>query len=73
MRVIAAQWEAWSAIQEKSTAGSHPVEDQVNPAQPNRITWYASTGWTKPYPGDSRVLAPNEVPGRDNPPQELGD
>ncbi|WP_405683627.1 bifunctional YncE family protein/alkaline phosphatase family protein [Streptomyces sp. NBC_00057] len=73
MREIAAQWEAWSAIQAKSTGGSHPVEDQVNPAQLNRITWYASTGWTKPYPGDSRVLAPNEVPGRDNPPQELGD
>ncbi|WP_406498605.1 hypothetical protein OG936_28790 [Streptomyces sp. NBC_00846] len=35
--------------------------------------WDASTGWTKPYPGDSRVLAPNEVPGRDNPPQELAD
>ncbi|WP_406384700.1 hypothetical protein [Streptomyces sp. NBC_01618] len=35
--------------------------------------WDASTGWTKPYPGDSRVLAPHEVPGRDNPPQELGD
>ncbi|MFG2558885.1 hypothetical protein [Streptomyces sp. NPDC048496] len=34
---------------------------------------YASTGWTKPYPGDDWILAPNEVPGRDTPPQEIGD
>ncbi|WP_392839940.1 hypothetical protein [Streptomyces sp. LN500] len=45
----------------------------MNPAQPNRFTWHASTGWTKPYPRDDRVLSPDEVPGRDTPPQEIGD
>ncbi|WP_411088608.1 hypothetical protein [Streptomyces sp. 061-3] len=45
----------------------------MNPAQLNRITWYASTGWTKPYPGDDRVPSPDEVPGRDKPPQAIGD
>ncbi|MEW2486364.1 hypothetical protein [Streptomyces sp. NPDC048411] len=58
LREIAAQWEAWSAIRAETTGGSHPREDQVNPAQLNRITWYASTGWTKPYPGGDRILAP---------------
>ncbi|MCX4531826.1 hypothetical protein OHA79_35100 [Streptomyces sp. NBC_00841] len=45
---FAAQWEAWSTIQAKTTGSSHPREDQVKPAQLNRIIWYASTGWTKP-------------------------
>ncbi|GAA1884654.1 bifunctional YncE family protein/alkaline phosphatase family protein [Streptantibioticus ferralitis] len=67
---IAQQWQAWSAMQQ--TGGSKPKLDQVNPAQLNRIDWYAATGWTRPYPGDQRILAPNEVPGRDTPPQELG-
>ncbi|MFB6777984.1 hypothetical protein ACFCX0_11240 [Streptomyces sp. NPDC056352] len=66
------QWEAGSTIQATSRGGSHPREDQVNPAQLNRITWCVSTGWTKPYPGDDRVPSPIEVPGRDNP-QEIGD
>jgi hypothetical protein len=29
----------------------------------NRYTWYATTGWTKPYPGDAMIYAPNQVPG----------
>jgi energy-coupling factor transporter ATP-binding protein EcfA2 len=66
---IARQWETWSAQQK--TNGSKPEEDRTNPAQLNRIDWYASTGWTRPYPGDSRILGPNEVPGKDDPPQEL--
>lgn len=68
MQDLAKQWQTWSTQQK--TGGSKPEEDQVNPAQLNRINWYASTGWTKPYPGDKRILGPNEVPGKDNPPQE---
>ncbi|MDF3293547.1 bifunctional YncE family protein/alkaline phosphatase family protein [Streptomyces silvisoli] len=67
---IARQWQAWSAIQR--TGGAKPQLDQVNPAQLNRVDWYQATDWTRPYPGDQRILAPNEVPGRDTPPQELG-
>jgi hypothetical protein len=29
----------------------------------NRYTWYQTHAWTKPYPGDSKVFAPNDVPG----------
>ncbi len=64
------QWAAWSVDQFAS--GALTSEDSVNPAQMNRLTWYASTGWSRPYPGDARILSPDEVPGRDLPPQELG-
>ena len=35
--------------------------DAVDPALLNRDTWYAATGWTRPYPGDDKVLTPDEV------------
>jgi hypothetical protein len=52
-----AAWAQWSAKQNWSS------EDMVNMAQGNRDIWYASNNFTKPYPGDSKVLLPNEVPG----------
>ncbi|MFL6076164.1 MAG: bifunctional YncE family protein/alkaline phosphatase family protein [Mycobacteriales bacterium] len=63
-------WVEWSNFQK--TGGSHPEEDMVNPAQLNRLDWYSATGWRRPYPGDQRILAPDEVPGANLPPQELG-
>ncbi|CCB73777.1 MULTISPECIES: bifunctional YncE family protein/alkaline phosphatase family protein [Streptomycetaceae] len=71
VKELARQWEAWSRLQR--TGGAKPQLDQVNPAQLNRVDWYAATGWARPYPGDRRILGPDEVPGRDTPPQELGD
>jgi hypothetical protein len=50
-------WAEWSSRQDYSGP------DRSNKAQSNRILWYASNGYTKPYPGDSKVLLPNEVPG----------
>ena len=50
-------WATWSAQQDFRT------EDMVNMAQENRDIFYAGNGFTKPYPGDSRVLYPNQVPG----------
>ena len=69
-RALYGQWVAWS--DDQFTSGALAQEDSVNPAQMNRLTWYTSTGWVRPYPGDSRILGPDEVPGRDLPPQELG-
>ncbi len=34
----------------------------------NMDIWYSSTGWKTPYPGDSTVLLPGQVPGGDAPP-----
>jgi hypothetical protein len=29
----------------------------------NHFTWYQTHQWTKPYPGESKVFAPKDVPG----------
>ena len=67
---IAAQWAGWSTHQQFS--GGKAAEDAAVPALLNRLDWYTSTGWTKPYPGDSKILGPYEVPGWDAPAQDIG-
>ncbi|CAN5184042.1 alkaline phosphatase family protein [soil metagenome] len=60
--VVPAAWAAWSAKQDWST------EDMVNMDQGNRDTWYAGNGFSLPYPGDTKVLLPDEVPGASDAP-----
>ena len=43
--------------------GPNAVPDYANPAQMNHFTWYQTHNWTKPYPGESKIYAPNDVPG----------
>jgi YVTN family beta-propeller protein len=62
MRAIAAQWTAWLARQH-TTGGTNAVPDYANPELMNRYGWYVTSGFTKPYPGDSKIYAPNQVPG----------
>jgi YVTN family beta-propeller protein len=50
-------WADWSKKQDWSGP------DRANPAQLNRADWYAANNYTKPYPGDGKVLTPGEVPG----------
>jgi YVTN family beta-propeller protein len=50
--------KAWLAWSEKQNFRS---EDQLAFAPFNRLTWYATTGWKRPYPGDSKVMTPDEV------------
>jgi hypothetical protein len=59
------QWAAWSTHQH--FGGAKPDEDQANPAMLNRLDRYSATGWVKPYPGDTKILAPDQVPGRNLP------
>ncbi|MDQ1734370.1 MAG: hypothetical protein QOH56_621 [Pseudonocardiales bacterium] len=54
---VQAAWAQWSAKQNWTT------EDMVNMAQGNRDVWYSSNNFTKPYPGDAKVLMPDQVPG----------
>ena len=61
-------WQAWSSHQ-----GFSRQEDLASPAQLNRLDWYAATGWSRPYPGDKAILAPNQVPGAKLPADYLGD
>jgi YVTN family beta-propeller protein len=64
------QWIAWSKAQH--FVGPEAGADRANPAQLNRLDWYAATNWRRPYPGDSRILAPDQVPGRQRPAAEIG-
>jgi hypothetical protein len=69
-RAVVGKWEAWSA--EQPFTGATAEEDAANPAQLNRLDWYSATGWKRPYPGELKVLAPDEVPGRNRPAEEIG-
>ena len=58
---VAAQWQAWA--QNQHFTGGSAVPDFANPEQMNRFTWYRAHGWTVPYPGDSTIYSPTQVPG----------
>lgn len=62
MRTIAAQWAAWVKLQH-TTGGTNAIQDYANPEQMNRYDWYINSNFTKPYPDDSKIYAPNLVPG----------
>jgi hypothetical protein len=57
----AAAWATWLAKQH--TTGNGAVPDYANPEQMNRYTWYQAHAWKVPYPGDSQIYAPAQVPG----------
>jgi YVTN family beta-propeller protein len=54
-------WQTWLAGQHLTGNGAIP--DYANPEQMNRYTWYRAHGWKVPYPGDSKIYAPAQVPG----------
>ncbi|MGW0609995.1 bifunctional YncE family protein/alkaline phosphatase family protein [Streptomyces sp. NPDC002788] len=67
-RSLAAQWNAWKSKQRLT--GPNAVPDYANPAQMNHYTWYQTHNWAKPYPGESTIYAPQNVPGAYLPPSE---
>jgi YVTN family beta-propeller protein len=60
-QATAAAWQSWLAKQH--TTGNHARPDIAHPEQMNRYTWYQVHRWKVPYPGDSKIYAPSEVPG----------
>jgi len=71
---VAARWASWLETDARpKLTGSHAVPDATNPAQLNRYDWYTATNWSKPYPGDKSILAPDQVPGRNVPTDLTGD
>ncbi|MET7659437.1 bifunctional YncE family protein/alkaline phosphatase family protein [Streptomyces sp. NPDC005463] len=58
---LAAQWDAWKSQQRLTGRDAKP--DFANPAQMNHFTWYQTHEWSKPYPGESKIFAPKDVPG----------
>lgn len=58
---LAAAWDAWKSQQHLT--GPHAIPDYADPAQLNHLTWYQTHNWTRPYPGEGKIYAPNDVPG----------
>ena len=64
-QAIAATWQTWLAKQHTTGNGARP--DVAHPEQMNRYTWYQTHHWKVPYPGDSKIYAPSQVPGGEIP------
>ncbi|MFG2107722.1 hypothetical protein [Micromonospora chersina] len=58
---LAAKWDEWKSHQWLTGPDAKP--DYANPAQMNHFTWYQSHEWKKPYPGEDKIFAPEDVPG----------
>lgn len=58
---LAAKWENWKSKQRLT--GPNAIPDFANPAQMNHFTWYQTHEWKKPYPGEDKIFAPDDVPG----------
>ena len=50
--------KAWLKATADVMKGKYDKADAVDPNFLNHVTWYSATGWTRPYPGESRVLMP---------------
>ena len=54
-------WDKWAERQHLT--GPRAQADYANPELFNRWTWYQTHHWDLPYPGDSKVYLPSDVPG----------
>ncbi|TCC24615.1 phosphoesterase [Kribbella speibonae] len=61
MESMAAQWSAWK--DQQRTTGPNARADFANPAQMNHYNWYEAHNWSLPYPGETQIVAPQNVPG----------
>lgn len=55
------QWTEWSNKHKDEFTGKHASPDAINANMLNHSVWYATEGFDKPYPGDKKVLSPDEV------------
>ncbi|MCZ8511684.1 bifunctional YncE family protein/alkaline phosphatase family protein [Paenibacillus filicis] len=58
---IQKKWMEWSDKNKDSFAGENASPDKVNANMLNHVIWYATSGFDKPYPGEQKVLTPDEV------------
>jgi hypothetical protein len=61
MQDLAAKWDTWKSQQRLT--GPDARADFANPAQLNHFDWYQAHEWSKPYPGENQLFAPQDVPG----------
>jgi len=50
--------KAWLKATAEVMKGKYDKADSVDPNFLNHVTWYATTGWDRPYPGEDKVLMP---------------
>jgi YVTN family beta-propeller protein len=50
--------KAWLKATAEVMKGKYDKADAVDPNFLNHVTWYSATGWTRPYPGENKVLMP---------------
>ncbi|MGW6281235.1 bifunctional YncE family protein/alkaline phosphatase family protein [Kribbella sp. NPDC055071] len=60
-QAVAAQWQTW--VSQQRTTGPNAKADFANPAQMNHYDWYQAHDWSTPYPGETKIVAPADVPG----------
>ena len=58
---VAKAWGTWA--QKQHFTGRQARADYAHPELMNRYTWYQAHNWKTPYPGDSKVFVPKQVPG----------
>jgi hypothetical protein len=60
-QAVASKWALWKSQQRLT--GPDARADSTNPAQMNHFDWYDAHNWSKPYPGEDTIYAPEDVPG----------
>lgn len=50
--------KAWLRASEQVMKGKYDKADAVDPNFLNHVIWYSATNWTRPYPGESKILMP---------------
>ncbi|WP_129726026.1 bifunctional YncE family protein/alkaline phosphatase family protein [Ectobacillus funiculus] len=58
---LSKQWTEWSNKNKDKLTGKHASPDEINANMLNHSVWYATKGFDKPYPGEKKVLTPDEV------------
>jgi hypothetical protein len=51
----------WSLASTEMFAGKEGKPDAENSNMLNHAIWYSATGFSRPYPGESKLLMPVEV------------
>ena len=51
---------AWTQKKQQVFAGKLTKPDAEDPDTVNHLNWYMATGFTRPYPGESRIRKPSE-------------
>jgi YVTN family beta-propeller protein len=56
--------KAWSKAKLKIFAGKSTKPDSEDPDTVNHLDWYEATGFTRPYPGETKVRPPTDFKNR---------